>query len=509
MTERQKLKIPPATGIGLIFVLGICVRLYHLGTPGFCDDEIYTAIRISHPLLTTIALLGHTQFPPLHYIILHLWTGVFGNGEWALRFPSVVFSSLTIIVIYKLGRELMSEGVGLTAAFLLAFSPFAVNYAQNAKMYALFWLLTAASFLFFFRYLKDQKDSSYSAYIFTSILSCYTLFTGFLFLITQSMIFLLTGPRTGLKKWFTGQLIVVGFCLPWIIYFSSLPHELFYLRPYNVPFNYLAFFFKSLLGIIGNSDHGFWQPNCSFYIFLVTYLAVDVWENLQKKKINSGSFMHYCGLFLWLSLPVIIYFLFDYLGPRVKLSYRYVGFLQVPLILWVSCSICNYRGLLKTILVLVIGLMAVNNTYIYFKDDLRSPPVVWSDTAVVMAMNGSYKYFHDNLTFPQEDWHTTAKEIGNEPWQKNLALSFVELTLFKYYDKTATARYSMIPEKDFSSEFLESKGVLRRSIRNIFILYKDRSAPDVHLNGFFLDHKVQRGQSGLVCYQRKNQNGFW
>ena len=143
--------------ISIIFIMGLLVRLYRLGDPSLDENEIMTTVRINHSLLDTIYLLRHSEFPPLHYGILYLWVLAFGNSEWALRFPSAIFSSLTIIVIYKLGKELFTKDVGLISATLLAFSPFALNYAQNAKMYGLFWFLAGLSFLFSHRHRGDFK----------------------------------------------------------------------------------------------------------------------------------------------------------------------------------------------------------------------------------------------------------------------------------------------------------------------------------------------------------------
>src|SRR5438477_4136 len=61
--------------------------------------------------------------PPLYHLVL--WTGVrvFGNGEFAVRLPSLIAGTLVIPVLYELGRELYDRRTGLIAATFAAGSP--------------------------------------------------------------------------------------------------------------------------------------------------------------------------------------------------------------------------------------------------------------------------------------------------------------------------------------------------------------------------------------------------
>ncbi|MBF0511151.1 MAG: glycosyltransferase family 39 protein, partial [Candidatus Omnitrophica bacterium] len=193
--DNPKKAISPFLIILTLFLIGFGLRLYHLGTFSLCDDEIVTVLKLKSSFFSTLGGLRSAQFPPLHYVILYGWTSLLGHSEWALRFPSALFSALTVIVIYQLGYEFFNKEVGVVSALLLAFSPFALDYGQNVKMYALFWLLTAGAFLFLFLFIKTQEKRDLSLYVGTSILSCYTMYTGFLFLLGHTIIYLLFGTR--------------------------------------------------------------------------------------------------------------------------------------------------------------------------------------------------------------------------------------------------------------------------------------------------------------------------
>jgi uncharacterized membrane protein len=76
-----------------------------------------------------------------------LWLDVrwFGYGPLALRIPSIVVGTLCIPLIYLLARELYDKRAGMVAALLITFSPLAVWYSGEARMYGffLFWSILA------------------------------------------------------------------------------------------------------------------------------------------------------------------------------------------------------------------------------------------------------------------------------------------------------------------------------------------------------------------------------
>ena len=82
--------------------------------------------------------------PPLYHLTLWLTIRAFGDGEFAVRLPSLIAGTLVIPVLYELGRELYDRRTGLLAAAFAAVSPVLIWYAQEVRMYefvALFGLL--------------------------------------------------------------------------------------------------------------------------------------------------------------------------------------------------------------------------------------------------------------------------------------------------------------------------------------------------------------------------------
>ncbi len=74
---------------------------------------------------------------PLHFLVLKLWAGVFGESEFALRFPSILFYGGSILIVGLIARR-NGERSGLIASLLMASSvTMGQEHAFSARMYAL------------------------------------------------------------------------------------------------------------------------------------------------------------------------------------------------------------------------------------------------------------------------------------------------------------------------------------------------------------------------------------
>ena len=106
--------------LGLILVLCVALRVYHLGSASLWSDEIFSRYYADvfglHYVLTD-GLSLETN-PPTYYLLLHGWMALWGHSEAALRSLSLVACTLCVPGIYLLGRELaVSRG-----AYSLLFS---------------------------------------------------------------------------------------------------------------------------------------------------------------------------------------------------------------------------------------------------------------------------------------------------------------------------------------------------------------------------------------------------
>jgi hypothetical protein len=111
--------------------------------------------------------------PPLYFAILHYWAGIFGMSEFALRFPSALFSVFGIYTTFLFGQRLFNFRVGLFSAILMSFSAFNLWYAQEARPYSLSVFLSVASTYFLYRALTETKGRFWGFFILSSIFLLY------------------------------------------------------------------------------------------------------------------------------------------------------------------------------------------------------------------------------------------------------------------------------------------------------------------------------------------------
>jgi mannosyltransferase len=144
--------------LGAIIVLGGLVRFTTLSQQSFWFDEATTWGIVAHGLHHVLAAVPRTESTPYtYYVLLWLWSKVFGISEAGLRSFSALCGLLVIPVLYAAGRRLAGERAGLIAALLAAVNPLLFWYAQEARAYSLLLLLASVSVVTWLR-LLDAPD---------------------------------------------------------------------------------------------------------------------------------------------------------------------------------------------------------------------------------------------------------------------------------------------------------------------------------------------------------------
>jgi mannosyltransferase len=130
-----------------ILALAAGLRFFRLDAQSLWNDE-GTAAALAWRDLATIARNASDDIhPPLYYWLLSLWVRLAGDSEFALRSLSALMSVATVGLTMRLARRWFGSGTALLAGLLLAVSPLAVYYAQEARMYAQVTFMGAAAML--------------------------------------------------------------------------------------------------------------------------------------------------------------------------------------------------------------------------------------------------------------------------------------------------------------------------------------------------------------------------
>lgn len=474
--------------LGLLILFGLFLRLYHLGVPSLARDELSTVFRINYPFFEIIKNLSRVPlFPPLYYTSLKLWVDIFGNSEFSVRFLSLIFSVLSIPLVYLIGKDLFNKRVGVVAALFLTFSPYSINYAQEAKMYSMLWFFTSASFLFFYRIMRENRRAWFWLYIITATLSIYTMYIGFLFIAVQNMIFLfLFFDKNKLKKWFLGQGIIILFFLPWMFYFIFQIINKYSFYQVGVANSYGTFlkqvFFQVTGSAFGRANHF----ELFLYVLLLCFACIEAMLIFLRHKFKRWPIQdqnHYF-IFLWMLVPVIIYFLIYFFDCNI-LQHRYLGFVHIPLMIIFAVEIDKFNLRFR---VAAIGFLLVSIIYFHL-----------------------FPYYQHGLKIGKENWRELCAELDKKVEADDLIfLINSDMGPMKYYLKHAN-----VFEDYYSDNFFSRRIKINGGGNSVFVVYKFKKflkwykleAPTVFYEGFKLAADYNYGDIGFLYFTKENNAG--
>ncbi|MEA5461506.1 glycosyltransferase family 39 protein [Arcicella sp. LKC2W] len=135
-------------------------------------DDFYDSIRRSD--------IGNS---PFYYLVLHNWIKAFGISDYSIRFLSVFFSCLTIILLFFFIKEHLNNlKLALLACILMAIEPFFIAISQQTRNYSMSFFLTLLATHIFLKIIKNEETEikSLKLYWFYGILSALCLLSHFL-----------------------------------------------------------------------------------------------------------------------------------------------------------------------------------------------------------------------------------------------------------------------------------------------------------------------------------------
>ena len=329
--------------------------------------------------------------PPLYYILLHYWISFFGSSDFSVRFMSVIFAVLAILMIYKVGNLIFDKDVGLLSALILAFSIYHIHYSQEARMYSQAVLFTLVSMFYMIKHEREGKLIFAGVYIISTVCLIYSHVYG-LFILAAQNIYMLTRfflDRNDLKpmitKWIFLQFATVIFFIPWISAFMNQiirVHSGFWIP--TLPIRKIA---TPLLMYSGS-----W----GLFTFFVSLLCLSAgryvfikdsekWEDhfrsLWRRHRTEGFADIWKSYFLlaWLSVPIILPFLISrYFTPILMTRYTLVASPAFYLLTSKAIRHLAPRNI-RTSCTIVIILLSLFNVHAYYKS-VNKPP--WRDVAM-------------------------------------------------------------------------------------------------------------------------------
>ena len=376
--EKYFRKLDSRTYLIAILLFALFLRIIFLSGINSSDDLNY--MTISHEILE-----GKFESGSLHTLrILMIYPTVFffwllGISNFSAALWPLICSMGTIILIYKIGKLLFNERVGLLSAFLLSFFPLDVIYATRlAADVPVAFLMTVSVYLF----LKARTVNRGYLYLFSS-----GIVLGLSYLVKELglllfffyFVYIIYEFISKRKINFNYSFILLGFLLVFTIeglyYYSS--NGDFLLRYHAVsgifsvptdywgkgiyPIDILTFYPPAMLNLV---DYYSGTPNTRIYgfFFYFIFLAL-IYSLIIREKRSYALIIWMLSLFLYLQIgtrSLSEYLLFGK-------EYRYLIIIIVPaLIILASFLLDKSKVIRKFLPISVIFLLSTSVYYGYF-----------------------------------------------------------------------------------------------------------------------------------------------
>ncbi|PIR92858.1 hypothetical protein COT99_03990 [Candidatus Falkowbacteria bacterium CG10_big_fil_rev_8_21_14_0_10_43_10] len=333
--------------LAIIIFFAVGLRLVNLSAESFRADELLSLDIVlyyqNQPISEMVDYINTIEVhPPFYYILLKYWILIFGGGEFAVKFLSVLFGAGTIILVYYIAKRwFKDENIALYSAFFTAILPMQIEFSQEARPYIIFSFFILLSGFWLIRYLESGEQRYALLYIISSLFGLYIHYSFALFLIPlvlywplHYLIFEKSLSISEIKKWFIAHsAIALGFW-PQL---DSFLYKAFFLRRYELYDLSSAVyagnskditFFESVVNqLIWTTSHvSFKQIEIlAVFIFKIAligsllYLIIKHKERLSAALVKYGRFLLFCA---WMAFAPMILFLFSPYSEGYRRTYE-------------------------------------------------------------------------------------------------------------------------------------------------------------------------------------------
>lgn len=359
----------------LIVFFGFFLRIYNLGSESYWLDEGFTIHDISQGSFYNVMsnTIKSDAIPPFYIATIYFWKNLFGISEFAIRSFSVLFGTLSIILVYLILRELSKPKIALFASFLFSISALEILFSQEARAYALLTFLALISTYFLILALK--KNNYYIIpYIVFSIFLIYTLYFCFFYLILQ-FLFIYYFKKDKLLLFTIGLFFVILGFIPWIpsLLIQYQTHQQGAIGTLNG--------FVNLPGFLANFGQS---------IFIIPFLLLSFIFLLILKKEKDKKFISkltektYIKLILIVSillLYLLIFLIFIFIGTFLI---RYFIFLSIFVYFSLSFLLFSIKKSMRIILIIITIFLFLSTTLIFHNFNRKAD---WKEAIEFIEMN--------------------------------------------------------------------------------------------------------------------------
>lgn len=405
-----------------VLVIALLLRLINLNQSLWLDEAINVIFARSLTFKELVFNYSLGDFhPPLFHVLLKIWIISFGSSEIAVRSLSVILGTATVFTVYLIAKKLFESKTATISSLLMATSPLAVYYSQEARMYMLAAFTTSLSVYFFISILSRKTFLNLLGFIVFSSLMLYSDYLPYLMMPVYGLLLFINRrkmPKGVITSFIPALILIFILILPWLVIFprqlntglsaaAASPAWAQVVGSSSLS-SFLITFVKFTIGRISH-DNNFvyallFAPVAIYIIFLFTLSLFRV--------SGTRSFLYY-----WFFAPIILAFIISFFIP-VFTYFRFI-FVLPAFYLILSSAIVTLNST-KLVRLLLIPMLLVNliSTSIYYM----------------------------NPKFHRENWRQATAFVHTQAKPRSVVLfeSTYSLAPFDYYNKDKIKAYGAL-----------------------------------------------------------------
>lgn len=347
----------------ILVVIAVWLRTYQISEILFFGPEQgRDALAVKQIIGGDLTLLGPKTdiegvfHGPMFYYLLTIPYFLFDGNPVKTAISIIILNSLSVLLIFYLGKQLFSPTVGIISAILLTFSPRAIDYNRwlsNATLVPLFSLL----FIFFlFKVSKKKYNYLILVGLLAGLLIQLQLLNGLFILPLLFFFFLWLRKLPPLKHIFIAVTSFL-FALSSFFIFDIRPDFLNtrgiinLLESKSTEGSQFTISFRESFNRFGEEIIRFISPNLTMIASFIFILGVIIIISRISYRFNNYSLV-----ILWLSIPLIMLSL-----SRNSVLNHYFLFSTPAIILTAAIAINQLKNYLNSLPVLTVILLLIAN----------------------------------------------------------------------------------------------------------------------------------------------------
>lgn len=400
---------PPQSPTRHVLLLGLILfafgwRLHGITHQSLWRDEVDAVYFALRDLPETLSMfVSMAQNGPLYFLSLRPWFWLVGSSEFAVRFPSAVAGTLSVVLLWKIAgrliplstkvapavaqrwlRLLPENPVALLAALFMALNPYQLWYSQEGKMYTIITCLMLLSSLLWLRGMEGGGWRTWLAYLLVTSISMYMHLLMVLVIPLHVLWFCIAWPQS--KRHWRGYVgALAGLTLP---YLPMLwwQWEMLIASHRMTPFSFTPLS-EMLRTLLFNHARGFMPPSEPVWmwpVFFVGLVGVVMGVSVLGQESASGEQpmiqRRFLLLLSWLVGPVVLIYAVSLRQP--VFVDRYIVWIAPAIMMLLALGIAVlWRNALFAAPVTILLVLYISGFWLYagwqqkttdIKYDLRS-----------------------------------------------------------------------------------------------------------------------------------------